>query len=89
MSKEFSSALKARNIADTLKEHGFEKGIFVCVQQLAEYQQVLRESQVELATQINKLSDLFMSFVAVADEMKNAVEAIESKDKDVGDVQKH
>jgi len=77
--------LKARDVAPTLRTHGFEKGTEMCLTKLAEYQGVIRESQMELAMAISQMTDIVANFSDVAANMKGAIESIQHKDSEVSD----
>lgn len=81
MSK-YTSALKARNIQDEIAAHGFEKGVVRCLEMLAEYQGVIRESQFTLAQQLDQMANLIGQFVTVAENMKSAIDVLQKKDKE-------
>ncbi len=74
--------LKARDVEPTIRAHGFEKGVVMCLTKLAEYQTVIRESQMEMAVMIDKLIDITSQFSNVAENMRVA---IEKKDSGVSD----
>lgn len=75
------SNLKARQVQDLLREHGFERGVVKCIEALADYQAVIREGQVEMAQMLNQAADTLANFVAVADNLKTAQQRLENKDK--------
>ena len=74
--------LKARDVEPTIRAHGFEKGAVMCLTKLAEYQTVIRESQMEMAMMIDRLIDITAQFSDVAENMRIA---IEKKDSGVTD----
>ncbi len=74
--------LKARDVEPTIRAHGFEKGTVMCLTKIAEYQTVIRESQMEMAMMIDKLIDITSDFSNVAENMRIA---IEKKDSGVSD----
>ncbi len=74
--------LKARDVEPTIRAHGFEKGIVMCLTKLAEYQTVIRESQLDMAMMIDRLIDITSQFSDVAENMRIA---IEKKDSGVTD----
>ena len=74
--------LKARDVEPTIRAHGFETGTVICLIQIAEYQTVIRESQMEMALMIDKLIDITSQFSDVAENMRIA---IEKKDSEVSD----
>ncbi len=77
--------LKARDVEPTIRAHGFEKGVVICITKLAEYQTVIRESQMEMAMMIDKLIDITANFSTVAENMHNVVTQLQKKDSGVGD----
>ena len=87
MSDATFGGLKARDIAPTIRAHGFDKGVVQCITKLAEYQTVIRESQLEMATMLSQMTDIVAEFSVIAGNMKNAIEAVERKDSEVGDDQ--
>jgi len=74
--------LKARDVEPTIRAHGFEKGVVICITKLAEYQTVIRESQMEMAILLDRLVDITAQFADVADNMRVALEKKESKVSD-------
>lgn len=77
--------LKARDVEPTIRAHGFEKGAVLCLTKLAEYQTVIRESQMEMATLLDKVIDITANFSDIAENMHNALEATKKKDSEVSD----
>ena len=77
--------LKARDVADHVRTMGFEKGIFHCVVKLAEYQTVIRESQMEMAGMLDQMVDVVANFSTVAENTSNAVTQLQKKDSGVSD----
>ena len=77
--------LKARDVADHVRTMGFEKGVFHCIVKLAEYQTVIRESQMEMAQLLDKVIDLTGDFSTIAANMKNAVTELQKKETGVSD----
>ncbi len=74
--------LKARDVEPTIRAHGFEKGVVMCLTKLAEYQTVIRESQLDMAMMIDRLIDITSQFSDVAENLRIA---IEKKDSGVSD----
>ncbi len=77
--------LKARNVESIIRAHGFDKGIVICLVQLAEYQTVIRESQMEMAGMLDQMVDVVANFSTVAENMSNAVTQLQKKDSGVSD----
>lgn len=86
---KYTSALKARNIQDEIAAHGFERGVVKCLEMLAEYQGVIRESQFEIAQRLDQMSTIIGQFVTVAERMKTTIETLQAKDREVGDDTHH
>ncbi len=77
--------LKARDVRATLRSHGFEEGTAQCLTKLAEYQTVIREAQMEMATLLDKMIDITANFSDIAENMHNVLEATKKKDSGVSD----
>ena len=77
--------LKARDIEPLLRASGFSNGVVQCLTKLAEYQTVIRESQLEIANTIVQMTSIISDFVVVAENMKNMSDKIQRKDSEVSD----
>ena len=77
--------LKARDVIPTLRAEGFEKGVETCLTKLAEYQSVVREAQIDIATAIAQMTDIVSNFTVVAENMRDTINTIQRKDSEVSD----
>lgn len=71
--------LRAREVEDQIKRRGFEKGTVWCLQTLAEQQIALQQDMRALAEIVDKMADITQSFAGVAENMKIAVEKLNSE----------
>lgn len=76
---EMHGALKPRFVEEHFRTMGAERGAMHCIKMLAEYQFVIMQGQKDLATTLDQLADIVGNFVAIADNMKSAVDQLQAK----------
>ena len=79
--------LKGRDVRVTLRSQGFEEGTAQCLTKLAEYQTVIRESQLEMAQMLQQIVGIVENFATISGEMHKVIEATARKDSEVSDEQ--
>lgn len=71
--------LRAREVKGIIKERGETAGTIWCLEVLAEQQIALQKDIRELATMMDQLTSIVGQFTSVAENMKNAVETLNSR----------
>ncbi len=70
--------MKAREIEGYLRAMGFEKGIVYCITAISEMNGVQQKQLMDMAAQLDQMSDIVSNFATISEEMNKNVKRMQA-----------